>query len=210
MEESIVRQRSGLEFLSRVQLRAVFSGLAVAGGVLAVCMGISWAIGLSTFQPTVRHARGLLLGNAIWGAIAVWISIFFGAYVAALVGRSSGPRDGILHGLVVWGALAALLGFMLLRLFSGMADALLLMTTAPERAQKVPLEASATVLRFAHTIGVTTWLYWAGVLGSAVAAVAGGWVGSSSDERIPRPFRREAEAPPTTTPPPRPIVPQPA
>lgn len=203
MEETI-RERTGLEFLSRVQLRAVFSGLAVAAGCLAVCLGISWAIGLSTFQPTVRHARGLLLGNAIWGAIAVWISLFFGGFVAAMVGRSVEARDGILHGLVVWGTLAAFLGLFLLRLFSGLSDALLLMTTAPESATaQVPLEASATVLRFAHTIGVTTWLYWAGVLGSAITAAAGGWLGVSSERFLPRLFRREV------TPPARPTVPQP-
>lgn len=206
MEESNVRERLGLEFVSRVQLRAVFSGLAVAAGCLAICLGISWAIGLSTFKPTVAHARGLLLGNVIWGAIAVWISVFFGAFVAAMVGRSLQPRDGVLHGLVVWGTLSALMGLVLLRLFSGLTDALLLMTTAPEAAAaQVPLEASATVLRFAHIIGVTTWLFWAGVIGSALTAIAGGWLGASSDQKLTLPWRREVSAPA-----PRPTVPQPA
>lgn len=210
--EEVTGGRVGLEFLSRVQLRAIFSGLVVAGGCLAICLGLSWSIGLSTFQPTTAHARGLLLGNAIWGAIAIWISLFFGAYVAAAVGRSVETVDGILHGLVVWGALAALFGFFLLRLFSGMSDALLLMTTSPETAAaQVPLEASATVLRFAHTIGITTWLYWAGVVGGLLTAILGGWVGVSDDARIPRFLRRRTSVPVRQSPPPvrGPSVPQP-
>ncbi|HWE26569.1 MAG TPA: hypothetical protein VHB97_01145, partial [Polyangia bacterium] len=76
MEETLGREGLAVELVSRVQLRAVFSGLAVAVGCYTICMGISWAIGFSTFQPTADHARGLTLANLIWGAIAVWISLF--------------------------------------------------------------------------------------------------------------------------------------
>lgn len=209
MEESIVKERPGVgvELVSRVQLRAILSGLAVTAGCLAVCMGICWAIGLSTFQPTVDHARGLLLGSVIWGAIALWISIFAGAFVAALVGRSLAATDGILHGLVVWGTFSALLGLVLVRMFSGLGDALILMTTAPGAAAQVPMETSATVLRFAHTIGVTTWLYWAGVVGSAFTAAFGGWLGAREGEHLLERFRRREPRP---TPPVRPRAPQPA
>jgi hypothetical protein len=103
MEQGIVREGLGVELFSRVQLRAIFSGLVVAMGTLAVCLGVSWAIGLSTFHPTGSRAHGLAFGIFIWSAVALAISIFVGAYVAALVGRSAEPRDGVLHGLVLWG-----------------------------------------------------------------------------------------------------------
>ncbi len=95
MEQGIVKEGFGVELYSRVQLRAVFSGVVVAVGVFAICLGLSWAIGLSTFEPTAHRARGLALGLTIWGAIALALSIFVGGFVAALVGRSAEARDGI-------------------------------------------------------------------------------------------------------------------
>ena len=44
MDETIGRDGVAIELVSRVQLRAIFSGMAVAMGCLAVCMGLSWAI----------------------------------------------------------------------------------------------------------------------------------------------------------------------
>src|SRR6185436_2353082 len=124
MDQTEMREGIAIEAVSRVQLRAVFSGLMVAVGSLAVCMGFSWAISLSTFQPDASHARGLTLGNVIWGSVALWISIFCGSYVAAMVGRSPDNKTGVLHGLVVWGSTAGLLGFVFLGLFSGFFGAL--------------------------------------------------------------------------------------
>src|SRR5262249_39115694 len=128
MDETNRREGVAVELVSRVQMRAVLSGLMVGAGVYAVCMGFSWAIGLTTFHPTADQARGLALGNGIWGAIALWISLFFGGYIAAVVGRSPDARGGILHGLVVWGATAALAGLMILLLFGGLLGNILQMS----------------------------------------------------------------------------------
>ena len=104
--------------------------MAVAIGALAVFFGLSWAIGLSMFEPTAARAHGLVLGIIIWGAVALALAILVGAYVAALVGRSGEARDGILHGLVVWGTLGAVLFLVFMSLFSGFMHDLMVATGA--------------------------------------------------------------------------------
>ena len=183
-----------VEFVSRVQLRAILSGLAIVAGVFAVCIGLSWAIGLSTFQPTVGHARGLALGNIIWGAIALWISLFFGAYIAALVGRSTDGRSGVLHGLVVWGSTAAIIGFLIVLLFSGLLMALLRMSGSDITVgNTAPSVATRAVGGVAQAAGLTVWLYWAGIVGGLFTSLLGGFLGARNESRVP------ARAPRTTT-----------
>jgi hypothetical protein len=203
MEEVGARDVVAVELVSRVQMRAIFSGLAVAIGCLAVCLGLSWAIGLSTYQPTAQHARGLALYNTIWGAVALWISIFAGAYVSALVGRATDRRGGILHGLTLWGALAGVLGLFIALLLGGFLLSLLQAsgTTFPDGT--VP--HMVTLRRLAHVAGLTLWLYWAGIVGGLFTSVAGGWLGARNQSPAPR--RIGVKVPQPVAPP---IVPQPA
>jgi hypothetical protein len=182
MEEVVERDRVAVELVSRVQVRAVLSGLVVAAGVYAMCMGFSWAIGLSTFQPTVDHARGLALGNVIWGAIAGWISIFFGGYVAALVGRSSDARSGVLHGLVVWGATAAIFGLLIAFVFGGVLGTILQMGVTGN----LPAIGPARLDTLRQAAGLTVWLYWAGIVGGLFTSILGGFLGARSEIRAPR------------------------
>jgi hypothetical protein len=203
--EEIVNQDSRIELVSRVQLRAVLSGLAVAAGCLAVCLGFSSAVGLSTFQPTLDYARGLALGTIIWGAIALWISLFCGAYVAALVGRSLDGRTGVLHGLVVWGAAAGLIGAALVAMFSGFLPALMRLGGS-EAQLAIPSGAVVSahaVGQFSRIAGLTAWLYWAGIVGGLLTSIVGGRLGARSEGRLPR-RRVGVRVPPT------PGIPQPA
>ena len=201
------REGVEVELVSRVQLRAVLSGLAVAAGCFAVCMGLSWAIGLSMFQTTAEHARGLALGNVIWGAIALWISIFFGAFVAALVGRSPEGRTGVLHGLVVWGATAALLGCMLMLMFSSVASSLMRLggTQLAAGAPVVTEQNIRALGHLAHATGMIVWVDWAGIVGGLITSILGGLSGARSEGRAPR--RIGVRVPVSTT---TPGVPQPA
>ena len=201
MEQGTVKEGLGIELFSRVQLRAVFSGVVVAVGVFAVCLGVSWAIGLSTFEPTAHRARGLAIGLIVWGAVALAISIFAGAWVAALVGRSADARDGILHGLVVWGSLAAFLFLAFMGLFSGVMHDLLVATggnLAKSGMEDAPIldgTSRAIVIEMAHEAADILWIYWAGVVGGLVTAVVGGWLGARSEVRSLRRHAPEEHAP---------------
>lgn len=191
MEEVPIREGIAVELVSRVQVRAVLAGLAVGAGVYAVCMGLSWAIGLSTFQPNVEHARGLALGNIIWGAIALWISIFFGAYVAALVGRSPDAKSGVLHGLVVWGATAALIGFALVVLFGDVASRIAQLSESGAAPVAAPQRAMGGLVQAA---GLAVWLYWAGIVGGLLTSMVGGFLGARSETTAPRRVRTRVPA----------------
>ena len=197
MDQGIVKEGFGIELFSRVQLRAIFSGVVVAIGAFAICLGLSWAIGLSTFHPTPDRARGLALGLIVWGAVALAISIFFGAYVAALVGRSAEVRDGMLHGLVVWGSLAAFLCLAFMGLFAGVMHDLLVATGGdvnPRGLEETPMLDStsrAIVVQMAHEAADILWIYWSGVVGGLGTALVGGWLGARAEAKAllghPRP-----------------------
>lgn len=185
MDEVVTREGVAIEARSRVQLRAVLSGLAVAAGVYVVCTGIAWAIGLSTFEPTAERARRLAMATMIWGAVAVAISIFCGAYVAALVGRSLEARTGILHGLVVWGASAALIGGVLALFLSGIVGTVLQMS---ERGAPDDVGARA-LMEVTRAASLSVWLHWAGIVAGLLTSIAGGWLGARSEVKRPRPAR---------------------
>lgn len=201
MEQGSVKEGLGIELFSRVQLRAIFSGVVVAVGVFAICLGLSWAIGLSTFQPTAHRARGLAIGLIVWGAVALAISIFVGAWVAALVGRSADVRDGILHGLVVWGSLAAFLCLAFMGLFAGVMHDLLVATggnlakSGLEEAPMLDGTSRAIVVEMAHEAADILWIYWAGVVGGLATAVVGGWLGARAEAKSLRRHAPEEHAP---------------
>jgi hypothetical protein len=197
---AVERQGVAVEIVSRVQLRAVFSGLAVGIGVFAICMGLAWAIGLSTFKPTADHARGLALGSIIWGAIALWISMFCGAAVAAVAGRSPDARTGVLHGLVVWGAAAGALGFAIALLFGRLLGDIVQMSGGQMAGPAVTPRMIGGLVKAA---GLTAWMYWAGIAGGLLTSIAGGVIGARSETKAPKRV-------PVRVPPPRPTVPQPA
>jgi len=199
MDERVGAGGVTVEAVSRVQLRAVVAGLAIVVAY-TVCMGLSWGIGLSTFRPTVEHARGLTLANFIWGALAVWLSLFFGSYVAALVGRSAEPLDGVLHGLVVWGVTA---GIALLFVMAILGGLLAMASAASTELRATDAPAIQSLVRTAAT---TVWFAWAGIVGGLFASAFGGWLGAREEHRVPRGGRLRA---PTPASPPTVLRPQP-
>lgn len=201
MDQGMLREGFGVEIYSRVQLRAIFAGVAVALGALGVCLGLSWAIGLSTFQATATRAHGLALGIIVWGAVALAIAIFVGAYVAALVGRSAGPRDGVLHGLVVWGTFSAVLFLVFMSLFSGLMHDLLVATGADvarsgvDAAPGLDEEQRSFVVQTARDAAGILWIYWSGIVAGLVTSIVGGWLGARAEQGALAERTREAHHP---------------
>jgi hypothetical protein len=218
METTQERLAVGMGFFSRLQLRPVFAGLATATGVISVCLGISFAIGLSTFRPTADRATGLALSLLIWGGVALCIAMLLGSYVAAFSARSVDRRDGILHGVVVWGTATALLDKVFLTVFFDVMNSLLSATGANDvaaragvnEARSVGLAAQIILSRMAREAGIVLWVFWAAVVGSLVAAIVGGWLGTRSERSETRRRIEEARAPAVPTGPTVPTLPQPA
>ena len=202
--EAASNERLIVERGSRVQLRAIFSGVAVALGALALCLALSWAIGLSTFAPTAERARGLAIGLLVWSAAALAISVFVGAFVAALVGRSARPRDGVLHGLVVWGSLAAFLCLTVMGLFAGVMHDLLIATggnlpgrVAFERGPILDSMSRTILVQMAHEAANLLWIFWAGLVAGLATSLLGGWLGWRAEQELPLRRAHKVRAPVT-------------
>ncbi|HSF69850.1 MAG TPA: hypothetical protein VLA47_05680, partial [Nitrospira sp.] len=89
---------------SRIKWSAVFAGWAVG---LAVQMVLSlaglgfgaWAIDLHDANPT----EDVPVGAAVWTGLSMLISALVGGYVTARLSGTLIRRDGVYHGVVVWG-----------------------------------------------------------------------------------------------------------
>ena len=84
---------------------AVFAGLAVGLGVQLLLMLIGIAAGSAFFGAGGRPEGGnLTVAAAAWNTVSMLVAALVGGFVAA---RASGLRrsvDGMLHGVVAWGA----------------------------------------------------------------------------------------------------------
>jgi hypothetical protein len=91
--------------LYNIRWSAIFAGLAVGLGIHLLLMLIGMAAGLAVFGTGGRpDGSSLSVAAAVWNTISMVIAALIGGYVAA---RASGLRrslDGMLHGVVSWGA----------------------------------------------------------------------------------------------------------
>jgi hypothetical protein len=91
--------------LYSIRWPAIFAGLAVGLGIHLLLMLIGMATGLAVFGTGGRpDGESISVAAAVWNTISMVIAALIGGYVAA---RASGLRrsvDGMLHGVVSWGA----------------------------------------------------------------------------------------------------------
>lgn len=106
----------GVALIRRISWGAVFAGLVIVLVIQLLLSLLGLGVGLTTIEPAssgTPSASRLGTGAAIWWVILNIIAVFCGGWVA---GRLAGfPRrmDGILHGLVTWGAATLLLFYLL-------------------------------------------------------------------------------------------------
>lgn len=117
----------------------IFAGLVVGIAVNLVLMLLGATAGLAVFDVGDRP-EGLPLAAAIWNTVCMIVAAFAGGYVAA---RSAGLRrtsDGILHGVVAWGATMVLSA-----LLAGSATGLALGRLFIPTNREAPAEAVANL-----------------------------------------------------------------
>lgn len=110
--------------LANLRWGAIFAGLVVGLSTHALLLMIGAAIGLATAVGQAPPEGTLSLGAAIWNTASMIIAAFVGAYIAA---RTSGMRrtsDGLLHGVVSWGATVVLSLLLATSLTGGMVGSL--------------------------------------------------------------------------------------
>lgn len=110
--------------LANLRWGAIFAGLVVGLSTHALLLMIGAAIGLAVAAGEAPEG-GIPLGAAIWNTVSMIVAAFVGAYIAA---RTSGMRrtsDGLLHGVVSWGATMVLSLLLATSLTGGMVGSLL-------------------------------------------------------------------------------------
>jgi len=90
--------------LPNVRWGAILAGLAVGLSTHALLLMAGAAAGLAAAAGDAAPEGSIPIAAGVWNTISMVIAAFVGAYIAA---RSSGMRrtsDGLLHGVVSWGA----------------------------------------------------------------------------------------------------------
>lgn len=87
----------------RLSWGAIFAGFVVATVTQIVLSVLGLAIGFSAVDAGTNSAGGYSIGAAIWFIATAAVSLFLGGLV---LGRFAGilkTKDGVLHGIVMWG-----------------------------------------------------------------------------------------------------------
>ena len=102
-----VEPRDLFGVVSRVSWGAVIAGAVVALAMYTVLALLALAIGLSTAD----HLRGrtFTISAAAIGALIMLFSLFIGGFVASQVTVGEQRREGAVYGVLVWGAMVAIL-----------------------------------------------------------------------------------------------------
>jgi hypothetical protein len=84
---------------------AIFAGLAVGIAVHLLLMILAAAAGFSAFDAGIpRSATDVSVAAATWNTLSILLSAFFGGFVAARMSGLGRTADGVLYGIVTWGA----------------------------------------------------------------------------------------------------------
>jgi hypothetical protein len=102
-----VQTRELAPVVSRVSWSAIFAGVFVALAIDFLLTVLGAAIGLSIAKSGAT--RGLGTGAAIYAIVATLISLFVGGWVTSQCSLGAEKRDAVVHGVVLWGVLSALL-----------------------------------------------------------------------------------------------------
>lgn len=106
----------GTAAFRRISWGAVFAGVVIIMVLQLVLSLLGIGIGLTTVDPAAGQtprAGTLGISAAIWWVVINLIAVFAGGWVAARLAGLPRRIDGILHGLVTWGAATLLLFYLL-------------------------------------------------------------------------------------------------
>jgi hypothetical protein len=100
----------------RISWGSIIAGIVVVLVVTLLLMLLGLAVGLATIDPAsgdTPQASTLGIGGGVWWLVSTAIAVFAGAWVAGRLAGMPTRIDGMLHGIVTWGA-ATLIAFYLL------------------------------------------------------------------------------------------------
>jgi hypothetical protein len=106
VENVRVRAEDVLPVRSRVSWSAVFGGAVIALALQLILSLLGAALGLSlSHRMTAEH---LGTGTAIWAVASALISLFVGGMVTSRLVAGEDHSEAVVHGLLMWGVVLAL------------------------------------------------------------------------------------------------------
>jgi hypothetical protein len=166
-----------IELPARVSVRGVLAGMLVGLALATTLMALGNAIGATAFAR-VGPPRAASLEIAGWFLLSFAVGAFAGGWVAAGAARALRRRDGVLHGLVTWAAIAlvslSLVGGVMHGVAVGALSGGSLGGEAGDRPQAMLRRKSAEI---------GAWGTFATMLVPLLAAVGGGVIGASRERR---------------------------
>jgi hypothetical protein len=182
---------------SRVSWGAVLAGAAVALAAFFTLTLLALAIGASVGDRVSGRTAGV--AAAVISAAILFASLFYGGYIASRTTAGERPLEGVLYGVLVWGAA---LFFLALGARSGLSFANEALITAGTATAATPTlntdrvkqrlnlndqqmqEYTAMLNESRPAVDVNAqqaaWWTFAGVALSLVASMLGGWFGTGA------------------------------
>jgi hypothetical protein len=165
-----------LELHRRISARAVIAGLLVGLAFAATMMALGTAVGVTAFS-NAGSPRDIGIGFAGWFLVSFAVSAFAAGWVAAGSARALRRRDGILHALVTWAAMAlltsSLVGGVMHRVAVGMLGS---------RSLDGEMGGRSMSQLAAGRFGA--WGAFAALFIPMLAALAGGLIGASRERHV--------------------------
>jgi hypothetical protein len=87
----------------RLSWGAITAGFVVATVVQVLLSVLGLAIGFSAWDPRTEGVGGIGIGAAVWFVATAVLSLFAGGLVLGRLAGILKTRDGVLHGIVMWG-----------------------------------------------------------------------------------------------------------
>lgn len=173
-----------LELHRRISARAVIAGILVALALVATMMALGTAIGVTAF-PRTDSMRRIGLGFGGWALLSFAVAAFAGGWVAAGAARALRRRDGVLHAIVTWAAMAlatsSLVGGVMHRVAVGMLG-----------DRSLDGEAGGRAMSQLAGAQIGAWGAFAALVVPMVAAIFGGLIGASRERHVLGVPRRRA------------------
>ncbi|MCU1280795.1 MAG: hypothetical protein JWM53_4341 [bacterium] len=150
------------ELPTRISARGVIAGMLVGLALAAMLMALGNAIGVTALSRE-GSPRLMGVGFAGWFVLSFAVGAFAGGWLAAGAARALRRRDGVLHGIVSWAALALISSSLVRGVMHGV---------------------TASMLGDRLLVAVGAWGTFAAMLVPLLAAVAGGIVGAARERRV--------------------------
>ena len=136
--------------LNLMRWGAVFAGVAVGLAVHLLLTLLGAAAGFSALDAGVNAGTtGLSVAAGTWNTVSMLAAAFSGAYVAARTSGLGRSSDGVLYGVVSWGATTVFFALLATTALSAMAGGLFSRMIPPmtiEQAEQ-PIEQAAPGMR---------------------------------------------------------------